>query len=240
MFATIDSTSSELKRRAEDGIDIDGAVIVADTQTAGRGRHGRSWVDQPGGSLLFSLGWRAPIDTSRLSGLSLAAGVAIADGLEQEGIAHVQLKWPNDLLLRHCKLGGILIETVNARAQSTDVIIGVGINIALSATMREQVSAAVIGLSDAGWNGDRQSLLMVILANLDRLLMRFPDDGFAPYRAAWIGRHALQQRNVTIWRSGREIAAGKAIDVDHDGALMLQTAAGVRRFTSGESTLRSS
>ena len=240
-FATIDSTNSELKRRAENAAGaIDGHVVVTDTQTAGRGRHGREWIDQPGGSLLFSMGWTAPVAPSKLAGLSLAIGVAVAAALESDGIARVQLKWPNDLLLNHCKLGGILIETINARESSVDVIIGVGINIRIDASIRDRVSGSVIGLSDAGWNGDRESLLPILIRAVEHLLMRFSTDGFGPWRAAWIDRHALQQRNVTIWRAGCEIASGKAIDVDAEGALLLQTSAGVRRFMSGESTLRAS
>lgn len=238
-FAVLDSTSTELKRRAGDGAaGIDGVVVVADTQSAGRGRHGRTWIDQPGGSLLFSVGWRAPVGAAKLAGLSLAAGVAIAQALEHEGVAPVQLKWPNDLLFRHCKLGGILIEAVNAQSDRVDVIIGVGINLKIDHALREAIPAAVIDLEDAGWRGERAQLLARILSELGAVFERFARDGFAPFRAAWVARHALQQRNVTIWRAGREVAAGKAVDVDDDGALLLRTPTGVRRFTSGESTLR--
>ena len=239
-FTSIDSTSSELKRRAEAGTSIDRTVVVAHTQSAGRGRMGRTWIDQPGGSLLFSIGWHAAVPAAKLSGLSLAIGVAAVDALETEGVAGLQLKWPNDVMLRHRKLGGILIETVNARDGALDVIVGVGINLSLSALNREHVDGGVIALGDTGWQGDSQKLLATMLSSLLDVLDRFPRDGFAPWRERWIQRHAHQQRNVTIWRSGQEIAAGRAIDVDADGALLLQTTAGLRRFTSGESTLRTS
>ena len=237
-FASIDSTSTELKRRAGAGIDIDRSVVVADTQTAGRGRLGRAWVDQPGGSLLFSLGWRAALPAAKLAGLSLAVGVAAATALAAQGIDALALKWPNDLLLRSRKLGGILIETLNARNGSIDVVIGIGINLKLDPAVRDRVDGSVIALSDAGWSGDRDALLDATLDALSPLLDDFPTHGFAPWRAAWLQRHAHHQRDVTLWRSGREIASGRAIDVDDDGALVLQTPAGVRRFTSGESTLR--
>ena len=239
-FTSIDSTSNELKRRAEAGTSIDRTVVVAHTQSAGRGRMGRTWIDQPGGSLLFSIGWHASVPAAKLSGLSLAIGVAAVDALEFEGVAGLQLKWPNDVMLRHRKLGGILIETVNARGGALDVIVGVGINLSLSALTREHVDGGVIALGDTGWQGDAQRLLETMLSSLSDVLDRFPHDGFAPWRERWIQRHAHQGRNVTIWRSGQEIAAGRAIDVDVDGALLLQTTAGLRRFTSGESTLRTS
>ena len=239
-FASIDSTSNELKRRAEAGTSIDGTVVTAHTQSAGRGRMGRAWIDQPGGSLLFSIGWHSSVPAAKLSGLSLAIGVAAVDALESEGVAGLQLKWPNDVMLRHRKLGGILIETVNARDGTLDVVIGVGINLNLSAVNREHVDGGVIALADTGWQGDAQTVLATMLSSLSDVLDRFPREGFAPWRERWIQRHAHQLRNVTIWRSGREIAAGRAIDIDVDGALLLQTAAGLRRFTSGESTLRTS
>jgi BirA family biotin operon repressor/biotin-[acetyl-CoA-carboxylase] ligase len=240
-YPAIDSTSSELKRRSSNDTiaAIDGLVIAAATQSAGRGRHGRTWVDQPGGSLLFSVGWHAPVPATRLAGLTLAVGVAVCAALERQGIAHTQLKWPNDLLLRHCKLGGILVETANLQPSVTDVIIGIGINLRLDAAVRDAVAAPVIDLHAAGWTGEQSGLLAAILLELATTLDRFVHEGFRPFRGAWLHRHAMQQRNVTIWSAGNEIAAGKAIDVDSDGALLLQTRTGlVRRFVSGELTLR--
>lgn len=237
VYPVIDSTSDELRRRSAVE-DIDGLVIAAETQSAGRGRQGRTWVDQPGGSLLFSLGWQAPVPVTGLAGLSLAVGVAVGKVLERQGIAPVQLKWPNDLLFRHCKLGGILVETLNPRSNAIDVIIGIGINARLDDATRDAVAAPVTDLRAAGWAGERHALLAPILTELASTLDRFALEGFHPFRAAWLARHALQQRNVTIWSSGHEIAAGRVIDVDDDGALLLQTPAGVRRFLSGELTLR--
>lgn len=236
-LAEIDSTSSEIKRRAASG-PIDGVVLAAETQKAGRGRHGRIWVDQPGGSLLFSIGWRSPVGASSLAGLSLAVGVAAASVLAREGVAAIQLKWPNDLLFNHCKLGGILVETLNPQPDAVDVIVGIGINVRLAPGTRDAVSAPVTDLATAGWSGNRNALLAALLTELAGMLDRFGAEGFHPFRAAWLARHALQQRNVTIWSSGHAVAAGRAIDVDGDGALLLQTATGVRRLLSGELTLR--
>jgi BirA family biotin operon repressor/biotin-[acetyl-CoA-carboxylase] ligase len=237
-FPALDSTSNELKRRSSGGIAIDGMVIAADTQSAGRGRHGRAWVDQPGGSLLFSLGGQAPVAATGLAGLTLAVGVAVCTALERQGVAGTQLKWPNDLLFHHCKLGGILVETLNPQPGATDVIIGIGINIRLDQPMRDTVAAPVTDLRAAGWAGERHALLAAMLRELAPALERFALEGFHPFRAGWVARHALQQRNVTVWSSGHEIAAGKAIDVDDDGALLLLTPVGIRRFLSGELTLR--
>ena len=108
---SVDSTSSELPRRAARR-DVDARVLVAEVQTAGRGRRGRGWTTVAGGSLTFSLGWRFEQGAGYLAGLSLAVGVALGRALDAAGFKDVQLKWPNDLVHRHCKIGGILIETI--------------------------------------------------------------------------------------------------------------------------------
>src|SRR4029078_7493168 len=105
----LDSTSSELMRRLQRR-DVHGNAIAAEWQTAGRGRRGRTWTAVVGGSLTFSLGWTFEQGAGCLAGLSLAVGVAVLRALEAEGFTGVALKWPNDIIHRHLKLGGILIE----------------------------------------------------------------------------------------------------------------------------------
>ena len=128
---TCDSTSSELLRRAEQGAPA-GAVVVADRQTAGRGRRGRTWLSVPGESLTFSLLWRFACPSGGLAGLSLAVGVALAQGLEALGAGGICLKWPNDVLLRcgddFAKLAGVLVELASD-AQGTQAVIGIGLNL---------------------------------------------------------------------------------------------------------------
>jgi len=238
VHGAIDSTSDELRRRAVRDDDIDRLAIVADTQTAGRGRQGRDWVDRPGGSLLFSLGWTTALAPEHLAGLTLAAGVAVCVALEAAGADGVKLKWPNDVLYAHRKLGGILVESLARPAGGSTVILGVGINVALDAATRGRVDAAITDLDATGWRGTREATLAGILCELDRTLERFAEAGFAPFRAAWLARHALQQRNVSVRSAGREVAAGRAIGVDDQGALLLQTPTGIRRLLSGELTLR--
>jgi BirA family biotin operon repressor/biotin-[acetyl-CoA-carboxylase] ligase len=234
----IDSTSDELRRRASAGDDIDGLAVVAETQTAGRGRQGRNWVDRVGRSLLFSLGWTTTLGPEALAGLTLAVGVAVCTALEQNGASGVKLKWPNDVLHAHRKLGGILVESIAGAQGGATVVIGVGINVTLDAAMRGEVDAAITDLGQAGWRGSREQTIAGMLCALDAALARFASEGFSPFRASWLARHALQQRNVSVRRAGIEVAAGRAIGVDEQGALLLQTPTGVRRFVSGELTLR--
>ena len=130
-LAECDSTSSELLRRADKGAPA-GTVIVADRQSAGRGRRGRSWLSAPEASLTFSLLWRFSGAPGQLAGLSLAIGVALANGLEKLGASGIRLKWPNDVLLEcngdFAKLAGILIELASDR-RGTQAIIGIGLNL---------------------------------------------------------------------------------------------------------------
>jgi BirA family biotin operon repressor/biotin-[acetyl-CoA-carboxylase] ligase len=235
-YPTIDSTSNELRRRAETE-NIDGLVIAAETQSAGRGRHGRTWIDRPGTSLLFSVGWHPGVALAALSGLSLAVGVAVCRALEGGGTTGIRLKWPNDLLYNHCKLGGILVETATGIA-GPSVILGIGLNVCLPESARALIAAPVTDLAAAGWRDERNRLLAALLNQLAAALPAFAASGLASFREDWLARHAHQRRNVRIWRDGQPIAAGRAIDVDIDGALLIQTAAGIERLLSGELTLR--
>lgn len=126
-----DSTNSELMRRADRGAPS-GTVIVADRQSAGRGRRGRQWLSSPEKSLTFSLLWRFPAKGAGLAGLSLAVGVGLVKGLESLGAAGIRLKWPNDVLFQSsdefAKLAGILIELCSDR-RGMQAIIGIGLNL---------------------------------------------------------------------------------------------------------------
>ena len=126
----VDSTSSELLRRASRR-DIHGALLAAEWQTAGRGRRGRVWTAVAGGSLTFSLGWRFEQGAGFVAGLSLAVGVAVVRALEAEGLPGVELKWPNDLVYRHLKVGGILVELNGDALGPSTVVVGVGLNVRL-------------------------------------------------------------------------------------------------------------
>lgn len=232
-----DSTSSELMRRADRGAPV-GTVIVADRQTAGRGRRGRSWLSSPEASLTFSLLWRFPGGATRLSGLSLAVGVALARALEKLGAAGVRLKWPNDVLLEvdgsFAKLAGILIELASDR-RGTQAVIGIGLNLMAPSADLPQ---AALGLAEAGVSTDRHEVLAVILGELARILDTFAVGGFRELKAVWQAHHAWQNQPVRVIEDGRELLAGRCLGVDDDGALLLETAAGIERVFAGDVSLR--
>lgn len=218
-----------------------GATLVAEHQSAGRGRRGNSWRSAVGGSLTFSLLWRFPRGPGALSGLSLAIAVGVARALAQAAAADVQVKWPNDVYCRGRKLAGILIETFgDARGPST-AIVGVGLNYRLGAAIRRGIDQPVIDLAScAAAVPSRTELLGALLESLASTLDRFTRRGFAPFRDEWLRRHAWQGRRVALSLADRRVAEGAVVGVAEDGALLLASSRGIECFYSGELSLRPS
>jgi len=235
----VDSTSSELLRRAARQA-VDHQVLVAEWQTAGRGRRGRGWTAVAGGSLTFSLGWRFEQGAGFLAGLSLAVGVALGRALDAAGFKDVQLKWPNDLVYRHCKIGGILIEISGDALGTALAVIGVGLNVRLPPAARHHIAQPVTDLAsiDRERALDRNRLLAFILAELYAMLERYARDGFAPFVAEWQRRHALQKKPVRVVLPDGSVAAGEVVGVDASGALVLDQRGRRLRLVSGEVSLR--
>ncbi len=235
VLAQCPSTNALLLERARMGAPH-ASAIVCENQTAGRGRRGSTWISATGASLTFSLLWRFGSTVSALSGLSLAVAVAVARALEAQGGAQIELKWPNDLLFRGRKLGGILIETLSS-ADSTVAVIGIGLNVRNAPALGDRVGHQVADLREAGALGSRNELLVAQLLQLSQVLPTFEKHGFAPLREEWLARHAWQGRRVRLSGGGHQEAEGEAIGVAEDGALLLQVAGEVRRYYSGELSL---
>jgi BirA family biotin operon repressor/biotin-[acetyl-CoA-carboxylase] ligase len=231
-----------LLERAEAGAPA-GTVVIAEAQSAGRGRRGRTWISAPGDSLTFSLLWCFTPGTAP-AGLSLAAGLAVAQALEKVGVTErnprgtggtaVQLKWPNDLLLEGKKLGGILIELLPGAPHVA--VIGVGINLHLPEALPADLCA-----QSAALNGtvEPSDLLAHILLALLAVLESFAESGFAGLRAAWTQHHAFENAPIRLLSDFAPPRAGLCRGVDVDGALLLEIDGRVERVLSGEVSLRS-
>ena len=217
-----------------------GTVIVADRQTAGRGSRGRGWMATPEASLTFSVLWSFSGGLENLSGLSLAVGVAVVRALERSGAHDVMLKWPNDILLGHGKLGGILVE-LHAEPDAAKAVIGIGLNLRLPPSIGE---ASVAGLPAAALEQivstlpERHQLFARLLEELAGTLDRFAAGGFAALRDDWHACHAWQEQPVRLLREGRVEKEGVCAGADADGALLVRTAAGLERCLSGDVSLR--
>lgn len=237
----IESTSSELSRRSQRK-DIHGMLLAAEWQTAGRGRRGRSWTAVAGGSITFSLGWRFEQGAGFLAGLSLAVGVAVVRALEAEGFRDVALKWPNDLVHRHHKLGGILIDLNGDALGPSVVVIGVGINVRLPANVREDIPVPVTDLTSIALRKmlpvDRNRVLARLSDELAATLHQYAVEGFAPFAAEWQHRHAYQGKMVKLLLPDGATVTGKVAGVDASGALVLADGPRRARFLSGEISLR--
>jgi BirA family biotin operon repressor/biotin-[acetyl-CoA-carboxylase] ligase len=237
----IASTSTELLRRAQRK-DIHGTVLAAEWQTAGRGRRGRKWTAVAGGSLTFSLGWRFDQGAGYLAGLSLAVGVAVIRALDAEGLAGVELKWPNDLIYRHLKVGGILVELNGDALGPSTVVVGVGLNIRMPATAKRDIDQPVSDLTAVAGRGaapiDRNRLLARVVAELASALSAYADTGFPPFAVEWQRRHAYQGKPVRLLLPDGEYVDGTVAGVDSMGALVLADGPRRARFLSGEISLR--
>ena len=233
-----DSTNTLLVQRAATGAP-GGSVVVAEWQTHGRGRRGRSWHAALGAALTFSVLWRFQQGAGFLAGLSLAASIAVARALDEFGAADCTVKWPNDVLWRGCKLAGILIEMQGDMLGPSTAVIGIGLNCRLPETVRAHIDQPVADLEQIlGGRIDRNRLLALLLIELDRVLQQFARDGFAPLRDEWQRRHLYQRKAVKLKLPDGGSISGTVEGVAEDGALLLATRAGRRRFHGGDLSLQ--
>lgn len=234
---SLDSTNSELWRRpAPEG----GAVLLAEHQVAGRGRLGRSWISPLSAQVCLSVRCRFDGGLARLDGLSLAAGVAVAEALRDLGFAQVGLKWPNDVVADGGKLAGLLVECRGERAGPVHAVVGVGINVRLP-----QADAATI---DQPWtdlarlSGDapppsRNAVAIAVLRRLLQALEDFGSDGLSPFLPRYAALDTLAGRQVRLL-AGRSAVEARALGLAADGGLRVATAGGEQVFRAGEVSVR--
>ena len=215
--------------------------LAAEYQAAGRGRRARPWFAPPGGALCLSLGWSFDALPAGAAALSLAVGVCARRALERVCAAPVQLKWPNDLYARDRKLGGILIELRAESAGPAMVVIGIGINCALGAALTRRVQETgtePIDLAALGSPGcDRNQLAAALLDEIVCGVLEFAAHGLAGFASEWAAADALAGHSVAVSTSGG-LFLGQARGIDADGALRVEGKEGLRRFNSGEVTVR--
>ena len=251
VLPSVDSTNTELMRRARAG-QVEPVLLVAEQQTAGRGRMGRAWHSQAGDSLTFSLGM--PLAPVNWSGLSLAVGVSVAESLQPVlppaggAVPRVGLKWPNDLWLGgrggDRKLGGILVETasfvvpqgatagVAGVGSARYVVVGVGLNV--RPQPGEGMSLPPGSLQEVEAGLDAPAALLRVAAPLVGMLQSFAAYGFAPMQPRFALRDVLQGRTVQL----SDGTSGMAHGVGEDGALLVHTAGGMLPITSSEISVR--
>lgn len=216
-----------------------GAVVcIAEEQTAGRGRRGREWFSPLGANFYGSIGWVFAEGLPALEGLSLAVGVALARALRECGARGVQLKWPNDLVANGAKLGGVLIEVQAEAGGSCQAIIGIGLNISLPPGCSQQLGRDVTDVRSLGATTvSRNRLGALLLQEVLLLLKDYPAKRFAGVRDEWLQLDALTDAPVQV-TGLQQAVEGYARGVDEQGALLVETDAGLVRLQAGEVSLR--
>jgi BirA family biotin operon repressor/biotin-[acetyl-CoA-carboxylase] ligase len=234
----VDSTSRYLAAQAADRADVNGTTCLAEAQSGGRGRRGRSWVATPYCNLMLSMAWQFPGGPGLVSGLSLAAGVALVRALEEYGVSGGGLKWPNDVLWDNRKLAGLLVDVQGEASGPSLVILGVGINGHISREDAENIDQPWIDLQGiTGETVDRNRLAALVMRHLLDMFQLFAAKGFTPFREEWQKRHLFHGRRVRLLQGEREFS-GTAEGIDETGGLVIRQAKHRQVFHSGEVSLR--
>jgi BirA family biotin operon repressor/biotin-[acetyl-CoA-carboxylase] ligase len=237
-FEEVESTQNIARNLAAEGAPH-GTAVIAETQSAGRGRMGRGWHSPPGVNLYTTIILRPKIAMAEVPRLSLVAGVAAAEALEDVASGIVQLKWPNDVWLNGRKAGGIIAEAVTDRMQRLDsVLLGIGLNLNLAAedVPPEIRDRAISVLIATGRQCDRVLVANSLFTRLNIWYDETVTQGFAAVRPHWESYSALTGKRVTVVDAGTR-EEGLVTGIDADGALLLETSNGVRRIIAGDVTL---
>lgn len=238
VFQSLDSTNKYVREQAEK-LDYAGSVVLAERQTSGRGRRGKTWVSPFAANVYMSILWDFEQGAQALEGLSLAIGVAVRRALIDLGLGNVRLKWPNDIYIGNKKLGGILLEMIGDPAGHCSVVIGVGINVSMPASMAVSIDQPWTDChSESQTPIYRNKLAAALIHNIFELLKDFETIGFAGYRDEWQEADAYKGRQGTI-STPQDSISGTVIGVDNSGAVQLKMKSGeIRRFIGGELSLR--
>lgn len=212
-------------------------LLVAEYQSAGRGRRGRQWVSPLASNLYWSIGWQTQMPVQQLGGLSLVVGLAIIKALGNLGVKGVQLKWPNDIRYQGKKLGGILIELSGDVAGALQVVVGVGLNMQMGATAAQHIDQQWMNINELGPQVSRQQLLTEATIEFSHALEIFEQQGFEAFRDTWQAVDECYGEKVTILQQNQELK-GIGAGVDATGALLLQTGKGIVPIYAGEVSLR--
>jgi BirA family biotin operon repressor/biotin-[acetyl-CoA-carboxylase] ligase len=237
---SIASTNTSLLGRANPAAGTT-EVLLAEYQSAGRGRRGRAWLAPPGGALCLSMSWTFREVPQDLGALGLVIGVCALGALREHGVGGVRLKWPNDLLIGERKLGGVLIDLRAESAGPACVVIGIGLNLSLGAALLRQIAESGTAATDLVTVAQpvpaRNALAAALVSACAGGLVQFERQGLKPFIEEWRSADALRGKAVNV-SAADGLARGIARGIDLHGALMVETPQGVRRFISGDVTVR--
>lgn len=234
VLPTVDSTNVWLSEHPGEP-----AVCLAEFQSAGRGRRGRAWVSPFGANLYLSLAWRFNEWPPGFTALSMVTAIATVRALRGLGIEGVGIKWPNDLVAGGRKLAGVLVDIQGEPPRATRAIIGVGLNVRMPEAAAEGIDQPWMDLTTLTDQQppERNALAAALIGSLCSALDEFAARGFGAFSADWQALDLVVGRAVAL-HSHDHTVTGVAAGVDEEGALLLRTAQGVKRFVSGDVSLR--
>jgi BirA family biotin operon repressor/biotin-[acetyl-CoA-carboxylase] ligase len=232
---SVDSTNAEALRAIGRG-GLAPFLVLAERQASGRGRRGRKWVSPFAENLYYSLVLRIDGGMRQLEGLSLVVGLAVLQALRNFGVLGAGLKWPNDVLVGHKKIAGILLELVGDPADVCHVVLGIGINVNMQVADEVGQQWTSIRL-ETGKSSDRNVFVVELSKQLNTYIQRHQVDGFSVLRAEWEANHLWQDRSVSLIAGSSQID-GVVLGIDSQGALRLKVDGVEKVFSGGELSLR--
>jgi BirA family biotin operon repressor/biotin-[acetyl-CoA-carboxylase] ligase len=237
VLPSVDSTNAEALRLLP-AAQMLPFYVVAERQTSGRGRRGRSWVSPFGENLYYSLVIRVEGGMRQLEGMSLAVGLALLQVIRGFGVVEAGLKWPNDVLVGDRKLAGILLELSGDPADVCHVVIGIGLNVNMLVADQGSIGQPWTSMrAELGRLFNRNELVCELNRQLSRYLDVQLSDGFAALQDEWQANHLWQARAVSLTAGGEPIE-GVVLGVDGSGAIRLRVDGAERSFSGGELSLR--
>ncbi|MEX0964293.1 MAG: biotin--[acetyl-CoA-carboxylase] ligase [Pseudohongiellaceae bacterium] len=232
IYDEIDSTNSQALRQIQLG-NTDNRLLIANSQTAGKGRRGREWLSPKNSGVYFSLTRRFSLDVNALQALSLVTAISVVEALHELGASGLQLKWPNDVLYEQSKLAGILLE-LQQKEGARYVVFGVGVNIELSADVVSAIDRPVTDLQHIFDELPSPSALMAALLNrICRNISLYESNGFSQFASRWNDLDCYRMSEIEL-QNGENSMIGKSLGVDAEGELLVQTTAGIESITAGE------
>jgi BirA family biotin operon repressor/biotin-[acetyl-CoA-carboxylase] ligase len=239
LFDSVDSTNewagAELRQGRQTPF-----VCIADQQSKGRGRRGRHWISPPGANIYMSIAWHFELPAEKLGLLSLAQGAAVIRALTSSGVHGAWLKWPNDVLIRHDKIAGILIETSQLRADSCNVVIGIGLNYRMPANVMPEsgVRWTDVVHDASGPVPDRNSLIIKLITEVVRMCDQYQEKALSMFNELQGELEAFTGSEVNLHLDNGAQISGTVTGINQQGELKVLVQGRERVFNSADVSLR--
>lgn len=229
---SIGSTNTEAMRKGAES--FSSYLVMAEHQSQGRGRRGRSWISPFGHNLYLSLLWSFQGGIAAMEGLSLVCALAVRRALKKLSYEGMQVKWPNDVLFRHKKLAGILLEVSGDVTGPCKLVIGIGLNTDMPILAGKSIDQPYSDLRAVkGTIEDRNLVASILISELVMMIRDFEASGFKPFVSEWLASDAYLGRNIEV-RSAQHVQVGICAGVDESGRLLLESDGGCKAISGGE------